>query len=121
VAARITQANRIFTKLAIWCGNSFGSPLNFGLWVVIITIWLVAGKSLHYSDTWQLLINTPTTIIELFAAILIQYVGNRIERRQQDHEAVMLKMLDHIETMLDNNSENDKSNIEELASNRFDI
>lgn len=89
----------IFTKLAVWCGNQFGSPFNFALWAVIIGIWLWSGHIFHYNNTWQLLINTPTTIIELFAAILIQYVGNRIERRQEKSETYIIKLLERIETL----------------------
>lgn len=89
----------VFARLAIFCGNAFGSPFNFGLWILLVSGWLWLGSSFHYSDTWQLLINTPTTIIELFAAILIQYVGNRIERRQEEHEEKMFKMLEEVRNL----------------------
>lgn len=85
-----------FARLAIFCGNAFGSPANFVLWIVLVSVWIWSGPMFHFSNTWQLMINTPTTIIELFAAILIQYVGNRIERRQEDHEQKMLDMLSEV-------------------------
>jgi low affinity Fe/Cu permease len=92
------QANT-FTKLAVWCGDKFGSPTNFIMWIVIIGVWIYSGHLFHYNNTWQLLINTPTTIIELFAAILIQYVGNRIERRQANNEDHMIHLLEKIESL----------------------
>lgn len=88
-----------FARLAIWCGDAFGSPVNFVMWIVLVAVWIWSGHLFRYSDTWQLLINTPTTIIELFAAILIQYVGNRIERRQEQHETRMMEMLDEIRSL----------------------
>jgi hypothetical protein len=93
------QKTSRFARLAVWCGNAFGSPFNFGLWLVLIALWLASGPIFHYSDTWQLAVNTPTTIIELFSAILIQYVGNRIERRQEEHETKMLKILEEVQSL----------------------
>ncbi len=97
-----TSEQRGFAKLAVWCGDKFGSPTNFMMWMAIIGIWIWSGHLFHYNNTWQLLINTPTTVIELFAAILIQYVGNRIERRQSDSEQHMIHILERIEVMENN-------------------
>lgn len=95
---KVTRGS-FFSRLAVWCGDKFGSPFNFNLWIVIIAVWIWSGHLFRYSNTWQLLINTPTTIIELFAAILIQYVGNRIERRQEVHEVRMLEMLAEVQNL----------------------
>lgn len=87
-----------FERFAIWFGDFFGSPISFILSVIVVIGWLsILGPLLHWSNTWQLLINTPTTIIELFAAITIQYVGNRIQRHQRESEERMLTLLENIE------------------------
>jgi low affinity Fe/Cu permease len=63
-----------------------GKPLTFGLAALIILIWLLFGPTFHYSDTWQLVINTGTTIVTFLMVFLIQNTQNR------DSEAVQLKL-----------------------------
>jgi low affinity Fe/Cu permease len=50
---------------------------TFALCVLIILIWALAGPIFHYSDTWQLIINTGTTIITFLQVVLIQNTQNR--------------------------------------------
>jgi low affinity Fe/Cu permease len=63
-----------------------GSQWAFGLALVIILVWALTGPLFHYSDTWQLVINTGTTIITFLMVFLIQSTQNR------DSEAVQLKL-----------------------------
>jgi len=63
-----------------------GSPWAFGGAVVIIVIWAALGAYYHYSDTWQLVINTGTTIITFLMVFLIQNMQNR------DAKALHLKL-----------------------------
>jgi low affinity Fe/Cu permease len=63
-----------------------GHPLAFGIAVLIIIVWAVSGPIFHFSDTWQLVINTGTTIITFLMVFLIQNTQNR------DSEAVQLKL-----------------------------
>ncbi len=67
-----TQKNSWFEKIANkitqWTGSSFAFGTAFGL----IIAWLVSGPAFHYSDTWQLVINTGTTIITFLMVFLIQ-------------------------------------------------
>ena len=66
-----------FHKFAIRCANVVGSSWAFLLAFFVIVAWLVTGPLFHYSDTWQLLINTGTTIITFLMVFLIQNAQNR--------------------------------------------
>lgn len=63
-----------------------GHPLTFILATVVIIVWAVTGPMFHYNDTWQLVINTGTTIITFLMVFLIQNTQNR------DAAAVQLKL-----------------------------
>jgi low affinity Fe/Cu permease len=58
---------------AAWTGH----PLAFLLAVIVIFVWLVSGPVFHYCDTWQLVINTSTTIVAFLMVFLIQNTQNR--------------------------------------------
>ena len=64
----------------------WGVPWAFVLAVLIIVLWLISGPANHFSDTWQLIINTATTIITFLMVFLIQNTQNR------DAKAVHLKL-----------------------------
>jgi low affinity Fe/Cu permease len=65
--------NRFATRVAHRAGNSS----TFGLAALVIAGWAVTGPIFHYSDTWQLVINTSTTIITFLMVFLIQNTQNR--------------------------------------------
>ncbi len=67
----------LFRKFSINCSNAVGSSWTFLLALLVIIAWLVTGPLFHYSDTWQLLINTGTTIITFLMVFLIQNAQNR--------------------------------------------
>ena len=76
----------IFTRFARWISAVTGRPKTFMFAVVIILIWAVTGPIFHFSDTWQLVINTGTTIITFLMVFLIQNTQNR------DTEALQIKL-----------------------------
>ena len=63
-----------------------GSPWAFGLAIALILLWALTGPLFHFSDTWQLVINTSTTIVTFLMVFLIQSTQNR------DSEALHLKL-----------------------------
>jgi len=75
-----------FHRFAHNVAHATGSPVAFVSAVVIILAWAVTGPIFHYSDTWQLIINTGTTIITFLMVFLIQATQNR------DGRAVQLKL-----------------------------
>jgi low affinity Fe/Cu permease len=80
------SASARFTRLARSAARLSGRPVTFILATTLILVWLVTGPLFHYSDTWQLVINTTTTIITFLMVFLIQNTQNR------DTEALQVKL-----------------------------
>ena len=69
--------NRIFSEVASYIAHQSGRPLTFLLAASIILGWALMGPIFHYSDTWQLIINTGTTIVTFLMVFVIQNTQNR--------------------------------------------
>src|SRR3954471_19134380 len=69
--------NHWFHRFACQTADVVGSPWSFFLAISVIVIWGVSGPLFHYSDSWQLIINTSTTIITFLMVFLIQNTQNR--------------------------------------------
>jgi len=67
----------LFSRFAKGMSKTLGHPLAFGIAVLIIIVWVVSGPIFHFSDSWQLVINTGTTIITFLMVFLIQNTQNR--------------------------------------------
>ena len=80
------KLNEGFRKFSVMAASALGSSWLFVLNVLLIILWLAAGPIYHYSDTWQLLVNTATTVFTYLAVFLIQNTQNR------DAKAVHLKL-----------------------------
>jgi len=76
----------LFTRIARGTSKVAGRPLTFALVVLLVVAWAVSGPYFHYSDTWQLSINTLTTIVTFLMVFLIQATQNR------DAEAIHIKL-----------------------------
>jgi low affinity Fe/Cu permease len=66
-----------FASFASFTARSSGRPATFVISCVVIVVWAVTGPMFHYSDTWQLIINTGTTIVTFLMVFLIQNTQNR--------------------------------------------
>ncbi len=75
-----------FRKFSQKISDLVGSPWAFVLAVVIVLVWAITGPVFHFSDTWQLVINTGTTIVTFLMVFLIQNTQNR------DAKAIHLKL-----------------------------
>jgi low affinity Fe/Cu permease len=75
-----------FPTLSRWASTAAGSPVTFAVALLIVLTWAVTGPLFNYSDTWQLVINTGTTIVTFLMVFLIQSTQNR------DTQAVQLKL-----------------------------
>jgi low affinity Fe/Cu permease len=82
----IPKHTHFFQRFARATARAAGRPSTFGAAVAIILIWGVLGPMFHFSDTWQLVINTATTIVTFLMVFLIQNTQNR------DSEAMHLKL-----------------------------
>ena len=83
---RPTKSRSWFTRLCKATSYLAGRPAAFTLATAVIALWLVTGPVFHFSDTWQLVINTGTTIITFMMVFLIQNTQNR------DTEALQIKL-----------------------------
>ncbi|MBX9846229.1 MAG: low affinity iron permease family protein [Xanthobacteraceae bacterium] len=95
-----------FSKFAHVVAHAAGTPAAFLLATLTIVIWAITGPIFGYSDTWQLVINTGTTIVTFLMVFLIQNTQNR------DALAVQLKLTELIIAMKD--AENRIATIEDL-------
>ena len=69
--------DRLFTNIASTSATLMGRPLAFILSTALVILWAVCGPVFGYSDTWQLVINTATTVLTFLAVFLIQNSQNR--------------------------------------------
>jgi low affinity Fe/Cu permease len=97
-AADGNQANHntwsdLFSQLACETAHLAGKPLTFLIAVLLVVLWASTGPVFNYSDTWQLVINTSTTIITFLMVFLIQHTQNR------DTLAIQLKLSELIIAM----------------------
>jgi low affinity Fe/Cu permease len=76
----------LFTRFAKWTAYVSGRPTTFTLAALVIIVWAVTGPLFGFSDTWQLVINTGTTIVTFLMVFLIQNTQNR------DTEALQVKL-----------------------------
>lgn len=76
----------LFSRLAQATSDLAGRPVAFAIAVIVVLVWLLTGPLFGYSDTWQLVINTATTIITFLMVFLIQNTQNR------DTKAVQIKL-----------------------------
>src|SRR5262249_48607185 len=84
--SRARGLNLWFSRFASGTAEVVGHPYMFLLAVVVLVVWAVSGPFFHFSDTWQLIINTGTTIVTFLVVFLIQNTQNR------DAKALHLKL-----------------------------
>lgn len=102
-----------FTEFAHHTSRFAGSPWVFVLAVAIIIVWAISGPMFGFSDTWQLVINTGTTIITFLMVFLIQNTQNR------DALAVQVKLSELIIKM--HGARNDFAQIEDLTEKELEM
>jgi len=83
---RPTRSKSWFTRFTKLTAKATGKPLAFTVAVFVIAAWAITGPIFGFSDTWQLIINTATTVITFLMVFLIQSTQNR------DSEAIQVKL-----------------------------
>jgi low affinity Fe/Cu permease len=109
---RPTKTRSRFTRFAKWTAHTTGRPITFFLAALVIVVWVVTGPIFQFSDTWQLVINTGTTIVTFLMVFLIQATQNR------DSEAVQVKLDEIIRAI--GNAQNELLDLEELEEEDLD-
>ena len=107
------KKHNIFERMSNSITNWTGSASAFGTALLIIIIWIITGPIFHYSDTWQLVINTGTTIITFLMVFLIQKSQNK------DSKAIQLKLNELIAAS--RHASNRMVDIEDLTESELDI
>jgi low affinity Fe/Cu permease len=100
----------IFEKIANRISRSTGRPLTFLICCALVIVWAASGPVFHFSDTWQLVINTGTTIITFLMVFLIQNSQNREGEALQAKLDEIIRALDKAENRfigLERHSEKD--------------
>ena len=106
------KKKNLFEKFADWATLATGSSTAFIIAMSVIIIWGVTGPIFNYSDTWQLVINTGTTIVTFLMVFLIQKSQNK------DSKAVHMKLNELIASH--QGTSNRMVNIESLSEDQLD-
>jgi low affinity Fe/Cu permease len=80
------KLTNMFNRLATSCSRLLGTAGAFGIALMMVVLWAMSGPFFHFSDTWELVINTATTIVTFLMVFLIQNTQNR------DSAAIQLKL-----------------------------
>ncbi len=107
-----TKSTSFFTRFAKWTSHAAGQPVAFAIALGTLLLWAVSGPLFGFSDTWQLIINTGTTIVTFLMVFLIQNTQNR------DSEAMHVKLDELIRA--DKSAHNALLDLEDLEEDELD-
>lgn len=103
----------MFRKTAHYASEKLGSPWAFATALTLIVLWAVSGPFLEFSTTWQLLINTATTVLTFLMVFLIQNTQNR------DAKAIHLKLDELIRSV--KSARNELIDLEDLSDDEITL
>ena len=104
--------SELFSRVACTTAHWMGKPTTFLIAAALVIVWAATGPMFHYSDTWQLVINTSTTIVTFLMVFLIQNTQNR------DTMALQLKVSELVLAM--NGAQNRIASAEDLTDKELE-
>ena len=105
-----------FTRLAEWASRTAGKPAAALLAFVTVLVWAATGPVFHYSDTWQLVINTGTTVVTFLMVFLIQNSQNRDTTALQIKLDEIIRSIDKADNSLINLEQLEEADLERLRT-----
>lgn len=109
---RPAKSKSWFSRFAKWTAKASGRPSAFGAAATVILVWILSGPLFGYGDTWQLAINTGTTIVTFLMVFLIQ------NKQNLDSEAMQVKLDELIRSI--EGAHNALLDLEELEEEELD-
>lgn len=113
--------SHIFARIANTVAFATGRPLTFMLCCVLVLVWAATGPTFHYSDTWQLVINTGTTIITFLMVFLIQNTQTREGAALQAKLDEIIRVLEAAENRFIGLEQRDEEQITALRAGHADL
>jgi len=108
----------MFTVASNHVAHATGKPVSFVLCCAIVIVWGLSGPVFHYSDTWQLIINTGTTIVTFLMVFLIQNTQNREGAALQAKLDEIIRSLERAENEFVELETHDDEEIAEIRARR---
>jgi low affinity Fe/Cu permease len=106
--------NQYFSTFAKWSASVLGHPVAFGISSVILVLWIATGPLFRFSDTWQLIVNTATSVVTFLMVFLIQHTQNRDTLAIQLKLAELLRALEGARTEMGALEDETEETLDEL-------
>lgn len=113
--------NNRFARFAQWIARVSGHPSTFVAVVALILIWAATGPLFHFTDTWQLVVNTATSIITFLMVFIIQNTQNRDTAAMQIKLDELIRAIDQAQNVLLDLEELDEKDLEKIRRRYRDL
>ena len=110
------NASSRFSRFASWISHATGRPWAFVFALLIIIVWVATGPVFEFSDTWQLVINTSTTVITFMMVFIIQNTQNRDSAAAQVKLDEIIRSIKGANNALLNMEQLDEKDLEDIRS-----